>query len=113
MRQINVYKYDELPTAAAKKAAREWWINSEIEDPAWRNQHNHSRAAALEELRSGRDINEIKRRSFDCELTGYCDDAILSDLIEELLTSRINDIDYIEENIISNGYEFYENGERV
>lgn len=127
--KINIYQYNELPEEAKEKA-RKWWIDSELEMPAWYEEHFNSMNAAIAATKKESDIAQLKDRSLKCEFTGYCADALLSDLIiklghipseseitvyydnewEKELNERILDTEYIEENIIINEYWFFSDG---
>ena len=132
MKQINVYKYDELTTENAKEKARQWFIEIEQSCPAWLDEHTESMNKSVELAKSGKSKEEISKVSEDIAITGYCADAFLADLIKELgkiptaeeieekynlewnkeMEERLTNVEYIEENIISNEYEFFENGEK-
>lgn len=136
MRQITVYEYDELPTEEAKERAREWWIEREMENPAWVEEHFRSMNVVIERVKAietDEDFRQLLQDSEEGKLTGYCADALFYDLAkdrditplpketedyyvkkwDEELTERINNREEIEENIRINKYEFFENGQRV
>lgn len=137
MRKItqNIYKYDELPTEEAKEKARDWWIEGEIQDPAFKAEHLKSMESAIELFESDKPIGEIIQESEYCKMTGYYADSFLADCIDENypyqntrgvdadviksyyedkwnkeLEDRLKDVKYIEENILANEYEFFEDG---
>lgn len=130
MRHIPIYLYDELPTEEAKAKAREWWVDLEVQCPAWFDEHFESMHKCVELIQLERNIKKLSRMSGECEITGYCADFTLSLMIKELnripseseiiqrfnkdwmeeLNERIEDIAYIEENIESNRYEFTAEG---
>lgn len=137
MRQINVYRYEELPTEEAKEKARDWWVSCELQDPAWRTEHFTSMDEALKmvsEYGEGNiEFQEILKRSEEGKLTGYCADAILGVLMiklkrmphpeeieekynkewEDEINARIEDKEYIEDAIMANLYEFLEDGSKL
>jgi hypothetical protein len=132
MRQINLYLYDELPTEEAKSKARAWWVELELQDPAWIDDHRKSMAAAMIVVTEETDAAALKRKADACEFTGYCADALLGDMIEQTgmipltaevddyyvqawdteLSERVANREYIEETIRANEYEFLEDGTR-
>ena len=124
-----IYKYDELPTEKAKEKARDWWWGNGLADPAFEDEYHLSLKAAKEAL--GRELSpeELQRQSEACEFTGCIYDGILAHFIrshkrrpseselkyayrdawsEDLIdgSKRTN----IEEEILANDYEFYEDG---
>ena len=130
-----IYLYNELPTEEAKEKSRSWWYELEMEDPAWHLEHKESRKAALEAFeQSGDDVPDITPWK-DYSVTGYCGDGIFADFIKDHkdnwkdtttrqvasafaqawkaeLESR-NEREYIEDSILSNEYEFLEDGSRA
>lgn len=132
MRQITVYKYPEL-TDTAKDKARQWWIDLEREFPAWMDEHRESMIKAIDLVKEERNIKRLISLSEKCELTGYCADYILSELIKDInkiptkeeiqlryatewdkeLYERVNDRQQIEEAITANEYEFLEDGRKL
>ena len=135
MRKINVYLYDELQTDEAKGKARAWWINGEAECPAWRDEHFESMNKAIDvcsNLPQNYNLKPLIKDAEESKFTGYCGDALLSDLIKKIkripsidevkeyyserwdqeLDERLSDINYIEECILINEYEFLEDGRR-
>lgn len=141
MRQIEVYEYDELPTEEAKQRARQWWVDTEMENPAWIEEHFKSMHEAIDSVDEERkdeseEKDKLKRLHEDsraCNFTGYCADNLLGDLIEETgemptktqieekhrkewdkeLEERAEDIEYIEMNICDNNYEFLDDGQKI
>jgi hypothetical protein len=116
-------KYSEL-NEEQKKQARDWWLDLEIQDPAWLNEHAVSRQAALQAFKSGL-TDEIIAKFEKAEITGYCDDCILHDVYKiwgenttfKLISEAYNAAwkteiksrkvrKYIEEQIEANEYEF-------
>lgn len=130
MKQITIYKYDELPTEEAKKVARDWWASAEIECPGWQSEHFASMESAIDAISHDVSKEELIKQSEALAWTGYCADSLLADLIkkndcvpdkEELsryyqeawdyeLYERCSDTEYIEESIVANNYEFLESG---
>ncbi len=127
---IKIYQFSEL-SEKAKQVAREWWLDCELQDPAWFSEHFESMKCAVEAV-SEYNYNKQKvlEDSENCNWTGYCADAILADwvkkndgiipsprAIEALyqdawqneLDSRCEP-DYIDEQIEANEYEFLESG---
>ena len=132
MRTVGVYRYDELPTEKAKERAREWWIDLEIQDPAWQEDHFKSMRAAISAASETNDKRRLIRASEKAEFTGYCADCLLGDMIKEMgripseseivdyynrqwdseINDRLSDVEYIEEVMHMNEYEFLEDGTR-
>lgn len=133
MRKINLYKYEELPTEKAKEKARSWWIDRELKYPAWEEEHWESMYKIVErvkQIETKDDFEKLKKDSEENQLTGYCADYLYflmckdrtkTPTIEEVkqfytiewqneLEQRTTDINYIEEDIETNEYEFLEDG---
>jgi hypothetical protein len=129
-----VFLYSEL-SEKSKKNARQWWINTELKDPGWETEHWASFEKAKKELEKS-DIPEAINKSENLKLTGYIADLYLRDFIEEYniskyslnlfpdleayfrrkwdeeMQSRIDDIEFIENELKSNAFTFFSCGGR-
>ena len=125
--QVKVLTFNEL-SDAAKEVARDWWRTAERSYPAWLDEHHDSMKAALKH-RS--DANALKD-SAEGNWTGYTADGVFADnwdgtgdvpaecvirswyadAFESELESRMS-VEYVDDAILANDYEFYESGKNV
>lgn len=130
---LSVFTFEEL-SDEAKERAREWWRNLEAQDPAWGSDHQKSYYATVQALRNY-SPSEVMRMSKEIAFTGYIDDGIFADnypkfdpelkkypsnfVVEQWFAEawekemefRMKD-ENVDESIVANGYEFYEDGSR-
>lgn len=89
---FTLYLIDELPTEAAKEAARDWWRTLEAQNPTWAGEHCDSRDAALDAIEDldaftaedlPAQVRNILDASQNCAWTGYCADGVLWDNMKD------------------------------
>jgi hypothetical protein len=126
--------YSEL-SEQSKTVARSWWINSELINSSLQQDHNKSLESAIKAI-TNLSLVEAIAQSINMKLTGYLADQYLSDFIEEFgisennqgfvddlrnyyknkweeeLSYRINDIEFIGEQLASLGSIFSVHGDQ-
>ena len=129
---ITLYKYDELPSAEAQAKARDWWRNCECAAPSWYSEHRNSMQCAINACKNCEtddDWKNVLEESRELKWSGYCADAILSDVFgddesppptydirqayerawQDECEYNMQD-DNVAENICANEYEFTADG---
>jgi hypothetical protein len=129
------YSYDEL-CEESKENARNLLANSPTICEPWEREHEESLRSSIKAIEYATNLQKLIKQAKNYEFTGYCADAFLADYVKEYNIRKLKDIeinvlidyfdvkwtkeiesrrsiDYIEEEIRLNEYQFSSSGETM